>query len=206
MTKVLLLALVCFATNISAQTTNKTGQSTNSKKSGIIAEDKKAFANDTTLKVVYVDSTQSYKPVAYYLNGKFVNQTFIRTLNPEQIESLTVIKDNIQIGDVYYNGGMEIKTKSAYNPKIISLSQLKEKYTNLKNKPTIIMIDGDIIGDDYDNYFVDEKNLLTITIDKVKNSPEKIDVGLIKLLTKSEDNIKKSKEIWIRGAKQLSVN
>jgi len=41
--------------------------------------------------------------------------------------------------------------------------------------------------------------LLTIIVDKIENSKEKIDLELIKLLTKSDQNIKNSKKIRMRG-------
>ena len=92
-----------------------------------------------------------------------------------------------------------IKTKSSYTLKLISLTDLKNKYTNLKDKSVVFMIDGSIINADYDRCMVDESYLLTIIVDKIENTKEKIDLGLIKLLTKSDENIKKSKEIRIRG-------
>jgi hypothetical protein len=67
------------------------------------------------------------------------------------------------------------------------------------------MIDGDIVNADYDNYVIDENNLLTIIIDKFQNTKERIDLGLIKLLTKSEENIKKRNQIMIRGT-EVTMN
>ena len=109
------------------------------------------------------------------------------------------MRDNIQIDSVQYYGQVHIKTKSSCILKLISLTDLKDKYTNLKNKPVVFMIDGNIVNADYDKYIVDESYLLTIIVDKIENTKEKIDLGLIKLLTKSDENIKKSKEIKIRG-------
>jgi hypothetical protein len=98
-----------------------------------------------------------------------------------------------------YYGQIHITTKNSYNPKIISLTELKEKYTNLKSEPTIFIIDGEIITSDYDEYVVDENLLWRIYIDKVENEKENIDLKFIKLLTKSEENLKKPAEIRIRG-------
>jgi hypothetical protein len=47
---------------------------------------------------------------------------------------------------------------------------------------------------------VDETNLLTIIIDNVQSVNEKMDIGLIKLLSKTEENIKARKQIMVRGA------
>ena len=67
------------------------------------------------------------------------------------------------------------------------------------------MIDGSIINADYDKYMVDESYLLTLIVDKIENSKENISLGLIKLVTKSAENIKKSKEIRIRGT-EVAIN
>ena len=62
------------------------------------------------------------------------------------------------------------------------------------------MLDGNFITSDYETYMVDETNLLTIIIDNVQSVNEKMDIGLIKLLSKTEENIKARKQIMIRGA------
>ena len=69
----------------------------------------------------------------------------------------------------------------------------------------MFMIDGSIINADYDKCMVDENYLLTIIVDKFENTQEKIDLGLIMLLTRSDENIKKSKEIRIRGTDVAST-
>ena len=62
------------------------------------------------------------------------------------------------------------------------------------------MLDGNFITSDYETYMVDETNLLTIIIDNVQSVNEKMDIGLIKLLSKTEENIKARKQIMVRGA------
>jgi len=158
----------------------------------------KELEKDTSLKVVYANKESNTNKPAYFLNGQFVSEILLKTLNPNQIESINIGK-GIQIDNIRYSGQIHIKTKSSYAPKLISLTDLKEKYTNLKNKSVVFMIDGSIITSDYDRCMVDENYLLTIIVDKIENTQEKIDLGLIKLLTRSDENIKKSKEIRIRG-------
>jgi hypothetical protein len=162
------------------------------------APSNKELEKDTSLKVVYANKESNINKPAYFLNGKMVSEILLETLNPNQIESINIGK-SIQIDNIRYSGQIHVKTKSSYTPKLISLTDLKEKYTNLKNKSVVFMIDGSIINSDYDKCMVDENYLLTIIIDKFENTQEKIDLGLIKLLTRSDENIKKSKEIRIRG-------
>ncbi|GAA4017272.1 hypothetical protein GCM10022408_33520 [Hymenobacter fastidiosus] len=192
MKAVLILAIVIWSTNTFGQTpTNKIN--------GLIINPSKVLESDTILKVVYSKEENQLNKPAFFLNEKFVHETLFTTLNPMQIDSINVVKDSILIDNILYYGQIHIKTKSSYTLKLISLTDLKDKYTNLKNKSVVFMIDGNIINADYDRYMVDENYLLTIIVDKIENSKEKINLELIKLLTKSEQNIKNSKKIMMRG-------
>jgi len=153
---------------------------------------------DTILKVTYVTSDDSDSP-AYYLNGQFVNETLLKTLNPEVIADIKVSNQEIKVGSRIYYGEIFIKTKADYTPDLISLTDLKSKYTDLKNTPIIIMIDNEVIHGDYDKCIVDENFLLKISVEKIENARGKLKFSLIQILTKTEENIKKSKEIRIRG-------
>lgn len=153
-------------------------------------------AKETTLKVVYVDKTNDNGKPAFYINEKFTGSL---VLDPNVIESIRVEKGEVQIGDKKYNGQIFIQTKSNYTPKLSSLLALKDRYTNLANKPAVFMVDGEIVNADYDKFIVDENYVLQVIVDSVKNEKENIDLAVIKLLTKTEENIKKSKEVRIRG-------
>ena len=149
-------------------------------------------------KVSYVNSNNSESP-AYYLNGQLLSETILKTLNPEEIESIHVSREEIEVDSQKYYGQIFIVTKRDYTPKLISLNDLKSKYTNLKNEPVIFMIDNEIIKEDYDKCIVDENYLLKISIEKIDIGKEKLHFSFIQILTKTEENIKKSKEIYIRG-------
>jgi hypothetical protein len=152
---------------------------------------------DSTIKVRYADNTNSGKQPAYFINGKFAGSSL--SVKPDDIDSIRVVKEEFRFENIKYNGQIHIFTKKNYSPKLITLTALKEKYTNLGTKPVVFTIDGSIVNSDYDKYLVDENNLLQIVVDKIIIAKENPDLGLIKLLTKSEENIKKSKEIILRG-------
>ena len=111
---------------------------------------------DSTLKVVYANKTSNAAAPAWFINGKLSGNSLQATFDPEFIDSLHIVKGEIQIDGVQYNGQIHIKTKSSYNPKFITLTALKNKYTNLKNKSVVFMINENIINADYDKYIVDE--------------------------------------------------
>ena len=157
---------------------------------------------DSSIKIVYANNDTSANTPVYFLNGRFIN---ISSFNAKIIDNINVVKEAINIDGTKYPGQVYITAKKGYEPKLISLTGLKDKYTNLKNKPAVFTIDGDFINADYDKFLIDENNLLQIDIDKFKNAKENIDLGLIKLLTKSDSNIKRSQEIRIRG-KEVASN
>ena len=80
------------------------------------------------------------------------------------------------------------------------------KYTSIKENSTIFKIDNEIINADYDNYVIDENYILKINVEKFENSEEKLKFNIVNLITKTEENIKKSKEIIIRGKDEFAIN
>jgi len=158
--------------------------------------------NDTTIKVIYSNKISKSPAPAFFINGKFVLNPL---LSPKHIDSISVVKSEILIDSIKYSGQVYIKMKDAYAPKLISLNALKNKFTDLKDKPVVFMIDDNIVNADYDKYVVDENYILQIVVDNIKNVKEKIDLGLIKIFTKSEENINKAKSIRLRGG-EVAIN
>ena len=162
--------------------------------------------NDTIINVVYKKKKENNKNPAYFINGKLINESVLKILNPNEIASVKVEKNDIEIDNVKYYGKILIETKSNYNPKFISLNNLKAKYTNLKKNSTIFKIDNEIVNANYDSFIVDEKFILKIVIENYENKEDKLNVYFVNLITKSEENIKKSKEILIRGNDEFAIN
>lgn len=188
-------------------TINILGQIKPEKVNGLKIENQKTvFENDTVIKVVYKNEFQNEKKPAYFLNGKLANETILLSINPNDIEKINVEKENIEIENVKYYGKLYIVTKSTYKPKFISLNNLKLKYTNIKENSIIFQVDDEIINVDYDKYLVDENYILSIVVEKFENRNEKLNLNFIKLVTKSAENIKKSKEIRIRGKDETALN
>lgn len=139
---------------ITALTINAFGQieSLNAK----IVNNSNQFAkivNDSILQVSYVNSNVSDKKPACYINGKYINETILKTINPQLIDSINVVNRNVDIDGKSYYGQIYIQLKKNYNPKLISLADLKLKYTNLTNTSSIFMLDNEIISGDYRKYY-----------------------------------------------------
>jgi len=196
---------------ISFWTLSVTGQiETTSKKDAKISLNSsirnKEFVIDTILMVEYTKTDNIGLQPAYYINGELANPTIIKTIDPQLIDSIHVEKKEIEIKDKKYYGQIFLKMKKEYNPTLISLTDLRLKYLRPTNRLAIFMIDNDIVKSDYENYLVDEKFILKIIVDHVGNEEENLNIEIIRLLTKTEENIKKSKEIRIRGLDETTLN
>lgn len=149
---------------------------------------------DTIIKVVHVIKYKGAKKTAYFLNGTLVSQSVTKFLDPNKIESVKVEKENIEIDNAKYSGKVTIETKNNYKPNLISLNELRLKYTTVPENAVIFQIDNEIADGDYKTYLIDKNYILKIVVNKLE-SP---DLSIIKVVSKSEENIQKSNEIIIR--------
>jgi hypothetical protein len=188
-------------------TINCFGQKLTGKILGLRITEKEIISeNDTIIKVVYKNEVENNKKPAYFINGKLTNESILRTINPNEIATFNVEKKNIEIENVKYHEQLYIVTKLTYKPKLISLNNLKAKYTTLKENSTVFKIDNIIVNADYNNFIVDENYILKIIVEPFENKNEKLNVNFVNLITKSDENIKKSKEIIIRGNNEFAIN
>ena len=136
----------------------------------------------------------------FFLNGQAFTEHGLEMLDPQDIEGITVKKDSMLVNGHMYTGQIYIDTKKEYQPKLISLNQLKEKYVKLDNEsPTLFMLNDKLIENNYDTFKVDEKHILSIEVQSVNNSQEDININVIKLISKTEENIKKANTIRLKG-------
>ncbi|PKB17221.1 hypothetical protein [Flavobacterium sp. 5] len=177
-------------------TANAFGQKKTEKSNEIKSENSQSISEeDTIIKVVHVIKFKSGKNPAYFLNGKLVDQSILKFLDPNKIKNLTVEKENIEIGNIKYAGKIIIETKNNYKPNLISLDELRKRYTTLEEGSVIFQIENEIVDGNYKTYLVDKNYILKITVNKL----ESLNLSVIKVISKSEENIKKSNEIIIRG-------
>jgi hypothetical protein len=156
--------------------------------------------NDTVPVVVNLKEGNKGPNVLFYLNEEVVDGQIINAINPNQIKEVKVEKESIQFNEVNYDGIIYIRTKENYTPKFISLNELKEKYLNLsEDASTLFMLNDKIINTDYDSFIVDEKYILKIETQAIKNSKEQLDMNVIKVITRTKGNIEKANTIIIKG-------
>jgi len=152
------------------------------------------------IKILYKNQSKYHsqnKPVAYFVNRSFVGANVI--LNPNDIKSIRVEKEAFEKNGKTYFGKILITTKPDSHPEFISIRKLTS--LTYDKSPILFQIDENVIDQDYNDYFVDKNFILKIEINKIKTTENKIKINLIKIITKTKDNIKKANEIRIRGNK-----
>ncbi|SEN55290.1 hypothetical protein SAMN05216436_11812 [bacterium A37T11] len=146
--------------------------------------------NDSTnIEVVYTKQTVDPN-IVYFVNGQLVSNQDFSTIGPLDIN--LVKKDTIFNGHTYTTQ-VYFTTKSDHVPSFITLNALKKKYTNLKDGPSVYMIDDRLINSSDEEQLVDEKAVLRITIDKVNNPQKDMAVDVIKVYTKFGENAQNAK-------------
>ena len=160
---------------------------------------------DTAFRVIYVNKTEAHQQPLYIINGHTSTSSVLFSMDPNQIKDIRVLRGDTLVDKVTYSGRVFIETMQTVAPKYITLTQLKDKYTNLKGKAVVFTLDGNFINADYDKYAIDEAGLLTIVVDALPATKGNNELGLIKLLSRSKQNLEDRNKIMIRGA-DLSMN
>jgi len=65
-----------------------------------IAKQQTVSENDTIIKVTYKNIIEKNRKPAYFLNGELTNESVLRTINPNEILTFNVEKENIEIDNV----------------------------------------------------------------------------------------------------------
>jgi len=199
MKKCLFILIVLFLT------CNSFSQDITGKKSNL----KPNYSENSEIKIVYQDSLNKFhsknKPAGIFVNGTFVgdssNETISEVINSEKIESMNIVKENFKKNGREYYGKFLVKMKSEYIPNFITLSAFSKKYLDLDEKPIIFQINENVINQDYQEFFVDENFILKIIVKKIKTSKKNTEINLIKLITKTTENIKEANVIQFKGTK-----
>lgn len=161
------------------------------------------YSENSEIKVLYnkFQTNQSNKNSgAVFINGIFVGgQNVLNVFNSNKIESIKIKKENFEKEGKLYYGKVLIETKNGYVPEFVTLKALTEKYIMLSTNPIIFQINDNVISQDYKEYLVDENFILKIVLNKIKTTEKETEINLIKLITRTPENIKKANQIIIRG-------
>ena len=147
------------------------------------------YSENSEIQIFYKKNKNS-KPPCYSVNGIFLNDLLLESITKEQIKDFKIIKENFNKNGKDYYGKIIIELKPKYSPEFITLTDLSEKYLKLDSSPSIFQINGKIIKANYDEYYIDEKYILIINVDKIKTSKNSAGTYIINLTSKTPENIK----------------
>jgi hypothetical protein len=140
------------------------------------------------IKIIMLDGENDNHHCAHVVcvNGKACPSLFADTMLMSQMESIKLGKGDTIINNVKYLGKVYITIKEGYDFNLVSLNFVKEKYTKLKEDiPVVFLVNGHIVKDHPDDYFMDEKLIRQIAIGKLKYP----DINYVDIKTKTEENI-----------------
>ncbi|MCV9926212.1 hypothetical protein OIU83_00995 [Flavobacterium sp. LS1R49] len=136
---------------------------------------------------------------AYFLDGNFVHKNTIANFDVNEIKNINVIKDTIRIEAVNYAGRIMITSKNPKNINLMSLKDIKNKFTKSKSKKVLFVLNGVLILNDVGTYKIDEKYIFktdVVSSDTIENL-QGIDLDIVSILTKIKENTEP--KILIRG-------
>jgi archaellum component FlaG (FlaF/FlaG flagellin family) len=170
-------------------------EDTTDRKFGTISYREEAI--DSSLRIIDYDKVNFHPCHAHFINGKFypMSISVAPSLDkmPEGSVAINVSKGDTVINGELYIGKIFITTSDTFEIKAISLSNIKKKYTDLKEQSVVFIIDGEIITRDYDTYLIDENSLYTVSFGKI----QKQDIVFVDIVTKTEENIKKRNGFFV---------
>ena len=162
------------------------------------------YSENSEIKVILNKNLNKFhsekKLAGVFVNGIFVgDEHILNVINPDKIESINIEKKDFKKNGRKYSGKFLIKMKSDYIPKFITLNELVTKYLKLDRYPIVFQINENVISLDYNKYLVDENFILKIISNKIITSKKSTKINLIKIITKTPENIKKANVIRIKG-------
>lgn len=152
---------------------------------------------DSSLRIVDYNKVNFDSGYAHFINGKFypMSVSFGSSLDkmPKGSVKINVSKGDTMVNGESYTGKVFITTIDTFEIKTISLSDIKKKYTELKEQPVVFIIDGEIVTRDYDTYLIEENILYTVSFGKI----QKQEIAFVDIVTKTEENIKKRNGFFV---------
>jgi hypothetical protein len=183
MKKYLLITALCCSTHVFCQTPQKKIDITGS------------------VEIVYESSRKSKtagNQPFYYVDGELWSPRAVGAIELENIKDLKVNQNA--------NGNGEVRIILKDPSKVadlVFLSKEIEKYLGKLDMPTIYMMDEEFIKDDLTAYKIKQNNILRIevmTSDDIASLKQlRLKLRVVKIFTKSQKNLDKTKQIYIRG-------
>ena len=174
----------------------------------IVAERNPPFTlNDTTIDVVYQDIKPEYKTIACFIDTVLIDYQSVLWINPNAIKDVKIIKKDTVINGLNYSHQLHVKTHDSIPMNLMSLSEIKRKYTRSSTNECIYVLNNrlgnkeDIITNNPETK-VDKNFIFRIKVDEMNfpgmNPQKPLHVDVIRILFRTKENIEEANKIWIR--------
>jgi len=154
---------------------------------------------DTAIKISYIKKNHAEKNALYFINNIPVTIYTLYTIDPNTIVEVRVKKEKITFNNKQFDGSILIKLKENYIFKPVILCELIKNHLQLSYPVSVFMINNEIINANCSDIIINESYIYKIEVNQYENKEENINLNFINLITGTEENIRKSSEIKLRG-------
>ncbi|TDE27083.1 MULTISPECIES: hypothetical protein [Flavobacterium] len=146
---------------------------------------------------------------AMFIDSKLVSTNSMEYIDPNEIESVNVIKKDTTINGTVYHGQIYIISKNPKKYDFISLEQIKSGFTKIKSNDVIYMVNGALIKNNIETFKLDRNYILEVevtnseTFYNLRKSDIKFDI--INILGKTKENLDTKNNIILRGQEKIGV-
>ncbi|SDH26160.1 hypothetical protein SAMN04488062_105223 [Flavobacterium omnivorum] len=153
-------------------------------------------------------NNKTVKP-AVFIDLNLVPSNTIEYVDPNEIESINVVKKDSTINGVLYRGQINITSKKPKKYDFISLEQIKSEFTKIKSNNIIYMVNGTLIKDNVVTFKLDRNYILEVEVTNSKafynlrKSHTKFDI--INILGKTKENLENKNKTLLRGHEAIGI-
>ncbi|RTY82366.1 hypothetical protein EKL99_10515 [Flavobacterium sp. ZB4P23] len=146
---------------------------------------------------------------AMFFDSILMPVNMMEYFDPNEIESVNVIKKDTTINAVLYHDQLYIASKNPKKYDFIGLDQIKSEFTKIKSNDVIYMVNGTLIKDNIETFKVDRNYILEVEVTNteahynLRKSDTKFDI--INILGKTKENLDNKNNILIRGQEVIGV-
>jgi galactitol-specific phosphotransferase system IIB component len=153
-------------------------------------------------------NNKSEEPVVF-IDLNLVPSNTIEYFDPNEIESINVVKKDTTVNGVLYRGQINITSKNPKKYDFISLEQIKSEFTKIKSNDVVYIVNGTFIKDNIETFKLDRNYILKVEVTNseefynLKESNTKFDI--INILGKTKENLENKNTILLRGHEAIGV-
>ncbi|MBG6061310.1 hypothetical protein IWX83_001087 [Flavobacterium sp. CG_9.1] len=146
---------------------------------------------------------------AVFIDLNLVPSNTIEYVEPNEIESIHVVKKDSIINGILYRGQINITSKNPKKYDFISLEQIKSQFTKIKSNDVVYMVNGAFIKDNIDTFKLDRNYILEVEVTNseafynFRKSDTKFNI--INILGKTKENLDNKNKILLRGQEGIGV-